>query len=33
MQQMRSQSTRMQRLIEDLMQLSGLEAKSGKSAS
>jgi len=31
MQQMRSQSIRMQRLIEDLMQLSSLEAKSGKS--
>lgn len=30
MQQMRSQSIRMQRLIQDLMQLSSLEAKSGK---
>lgn len=31
-QQMRSQTTRMQNLIEDLMQLSGLEADSGQSA-
>ncbi len=30
-QQMRSQTTRMQNLIEDLMQLSGLEADSGQS--
>ncbi len=30
-QQMRSQTTRMQNLIEDLMQLSGLEANSGQS--
>ena len=30
-EQMRSQTTRMQRLIEDLMQLSGLEADSGQS--
>tara|TARA_R110002072_G_C7963832_1_gene534151 strand:+ start:2498 stop:3814 length:1317 start_codon:yes stop_codon:yes gene_type:complete len=31
MQQMRSQSIRMQRLIQDLIQLSNLEAKQGKS--
>ncbi|MEM6998714.1 MAG: phosphate regulon sensor histidine kinase PhoR [Pseudomonadota bacterium] len=32
LQQMRSQTSRMQNLIEDLMQLSGLEANSGQSS-